>query len=59
MRVVFHPEFPKEIEAVGMQYGEISERLAARFRSEIDDSIAQIKSHPSSAGHFLNTGSKS
>jgi hypothetical protein len=58
MRVVFHPDFPREIKTFESQYREVSERLASRFRAEIDEGIAQIKRQPSSAGHFLNTGSK-
>jgi len=58
MRVVFHPDFPKDIKASESQYREVSERLALRFRAEIDEAIAQIKARPSAAGHFLNTGSK-
>jgi len=58
MRVVFHPDFPKEIKGFEFQYREVSERLASRFRAEIDHGIEEIRRHPSSAGHFLNTGSK-
>jgi len=58
MRVVFHPDFPKDIKASESQYREVSERLALRFRAEIDEAIAQIKARPSAVGHFLNTGSK-
>jgi len=58
MRVVFHPDFPKEIKAFESQYREVSERLASRFRAEIDEAIGQIKTQPNSAGHFLNAGSK-
>jgi hypothetical protein len=58
MRAVFHPEFPKEIKAFESQYGEVSERLRLRFRAEVNQAIIQIKEQPSSAGHFLNTGSK-
>ena len=58
MRVVFHPDFPKEIKGFEFQYREISERLGLRFRGEVDGAIEHIKTQPSSAGHFLNTGSK-
>jgi hypothetical protein len=58
MRVVYHPEFPKDIKRFEAQYREISERLASRFRSEVNDAIERIKTSPTSAGHFLNTGSK-
>jgi hypothetical protein len=58
MRVVFHPEFPKEIKAFELQYREVSERLGLRFRREVDEAIAKIKDQPGAAGHFVNTGSK-
>jgi hypothetical protein len=58
MRVVYHPDFPKEIKGFETQYRGISDRLAIRFRSEVDDAIERIKTAPSSAGHFLNTGSQ-
>jgi len=58
MRVSFHPEFPKDIKRFETQYGEVSPRLALRFRQEIDKAIEQIKAAPSSAGHFVNTGSR-
>jgi hypothetical protein len=57
MKVVFHPEFPRDQRKFQAGYAEISEGLAARFRSEIDDAIAAIKASPSGAGHFVHTGS--
>jgi hypothetical protein len=58
MTVSYHPEFPQDIKKYEAQYGEISAALGLRFRAEVDKAIEQIKSSPSSAGHFLNTGSK-
>ena len=58
MRVVYHPDFPKEIKAFEAQYREVSERLKLRFRVEVDEAIERIKAQPASAGHFLNTGSQ-
>ncbi len=58
MRVSYHPDFPREIKRFQAQYKEISERLAQRFRVEVENAIERIKASPSSAGHFLNTGSK-
>jgi hypothetical protein len=58
MRVVYHPDFPKEIKEFEGQYRKTSERLGSRFRLEIEEGIEKIKSQPSGAGHFLNTGSK-
>ncbi|HEY3754977.1 MAG TPA: hypothetical protein VGL42_02395 [Opitutaceae bacterium] len=39
------------------QYAEISAGLKVRFRLEVDESIEAVKSGPSAAGHFVNTGS--
>jgi hypothetical protein len=58
MRIVYHPDFPREIKAAETQYREVSERLRARFRAEVDDAIKHVKVAPNSAGHFLNTGSQ-
>lgn len=58
MKVVYHPDFPKDIKRFAAQYSGISKRLEARFRDEVDVSIEKIKASPGSAGHFLNTGSK-
>jgi hypothetical protein len=57
MRVVFHPEFARDVKRFRNQYAQISEGLAARFRQEIDDAMHAIKLSPSSAGHFLQTES--
>jgi hypothetical protein len=54
MRVVFHPEFPRDIRKFEECYTPISENLAARFRQEIDDAVAAIQASPRSAGHLLN-----
>ena len=58
MRVVYHPDFPKEIKEFEGQYRTISERLRSRFRLEIEEGIERFKFQPSAAGHFLNTDSK-
>src|SRR5438105_1981604 len=58
MRVFYHPDFPKDIKRFEAQYSKISEKLALRFRSDVDRAIDRIKMSPGSAGHFLNTGSK-
>lgn len=57
MKVAFHPEFPTEQRKFEADYAEISDGLASRFRQEIDDAIAAVKSSPTGAGHFVNTGS--
>jgi hypothetical protein len=58
MRVVYHPDFPREIKGFEAQYREVSERLGLRFHAEVDEAIERIKTQPASAGHFLNTGSQ-
>jgi hypothetical protein len=57
MRVLFHPDFPKDVRKFESDYALVSQGLAARFRSEIDEAIESIKLSPNSAGHFLNLGS--
>jgi hypothetical protein len=55
MRVVFHPEFSPDIRRLEAQYSQVSDGLAARFRSEVLQAIAAIKASPTAAGHFLTT----
>ena len=50
MKVVFHPEFPRDQRKFEANYGEISPALAGRFRDEIDGAIVAIKAAPSSDG---------
>ncbi|RXK55982.1 hypothetical protein ESB00_08925 [Oleiharenicola lentus] len=57
MTVVYHPDFAADVRRFASQYGTISVRLDHRFRLEVDEAIAVIKDNPTSAGHFLNTGS--
>jgi hypothetical protein len=54
MRVVYHPEFPRDIRKFEARYSPISENLAVRFREEVDDAIVAIQTSPRSAGHLLN-----
>ena len=58
MRVLYHPDFPKDIRKFEAEYRRISEGLAPRFRQEIDVSLDAIKASPEGAGHFLHTGSQ-
>ena len=58
MRVLFHPAFPEDVRRFAAGYEQVSPGLAARFRNEIDAAIEVIKRSPTSAGHFLNLGSK-
>jgi hypothetical protein len=57
MRVIFHPEFPKDIRKFENDYDQISTGLASRFCGEIDSPVDAIMVSPASAGHFLNLGS--
>jgi hypothetical protein len=57
MRILFHPEFPKDIRRFEAEYALISDGLALRFRRELDQAIDAVKSSPAGAGHFLNLGS--
>jgi len=57
MKVVFHPEFPRDQRKFEDNYAEISPALAGLFREGIDGVIVAIKAAPSGAGHFLHTGS--
>jgi hypothetical protein len=58
MKVRFHPEFPNDQRTFQAGYAEISAGLAARFQSETDAAIEAVKSAPSAAGHFVDTGSE-
>jgi hypothetical protein len=58
MRVLFHPNFPLDLRHYADGYRQISAGLAARFHTEIDEAINAVKSAPTSAGHYLNLGSK-
>ena len=58
MRVLYHPGFPHDIKNFEAQYRDISQRLAVRFRAEVDKAIEKIIAAPESAGHFVNTGSQ-
>jgi len=56
MKVLYHPDFPKDILRFAEQYGAISPNLEGRFRSEVDDALFRVKSAPTAAGHFLGRG---
>ena len=58
MRVLCHPELPKDIRRCERDYQEISVGLGARFRDDVDDALEAIKSSPEASAHFLQTGSK-
>ena len=57
MRLLFHPDFPKDVVRFANQYRSISTKLELRFRAEVAAALDRIKASPSGAGHFLNTSS--
>jgi hypothetical protein len=57
VRILYHPEFPKDIRRLKGQYKQISRALGLRFQKEIEEAISRIKAQPERAGQFLNTGS--
>lgn len=58
MRVLFHPEFPKDVRKFAADYRNISEGLATRFRLEVDRAVEAIRKSPEGAGHYLQTGTQ-
>jgi len=42
MKVIYHPDFPSDIRKFEMDYRQISEGLAARFRQEIESALDAI-----------------
>lgn len=43
MRVLFHPEFPKEVRRFEAEYAEVSNGLGRRFRKAVGEAIEAIK----------------
>ena len=58
MRVLFHPEFPRDVQRFQADYSQISQTLGARFRAEVDQAVEAIRAAPTAAGHRFNIGSK-
>jgi hypothetical protein len=58
MRVLYHPDFPKDIRKFEAEYGRVSPGLAARFREAVDGALDAIKAKPEAAGHFVQIGSR-
>jgi hypothetical protein len=58
MRVLFHPDFPKDIRKFEEEYRKVSEGLALRFRSEAKEAIEAVRKAPEGAGHYLKAGSE-
>jgi len=42
VKVIYHPDFPKDIKRFEVQYREVSEPLASRFRGTVEDAIGRI-----------------
>ena len=57
MKVLYHPDFPKDIRKFEAEYERVSTGLAARFRQEVDAALDAIKAAPQAAGHFVQIGS--
>jgi hypothetical protein len=57
VRIKFHPKLADDVRRFSEQYRSISPGLEHRFRQEILAAIEKIKTGPTSAGHYLNTGS--
>ena len=57
MRVVFHPGFADDVRKFEAGYVEIPIGLSRRFRDEVNNAVAAIKTAPERTGHFLNLGS--
>jgi len=57
MRVLYHPEFSKDIQRFEMDCRAVSDGLAARFRDQVQTALEAVKGSPQGAGHFLQTGS--
>jgi|SRR5437867_5201762 len=58
MRVLFHPDFLKDIRKFEADYRNISEGLASRFHVEVNQAIDAICKSPEGAGHYLQTGTE-
>ncbi len=57
MKVIFHPEFPRDQREFQADYNAISLGLGDRFKQEIAEAIEAIKSSPTAAGHFVSGSS--
>lgn len=57
MTVLYHPEFARDIQRFAIKYAEISPKLEVRFRRDVDLALSAVKTNPTNAGHFINTGS--
>jgi hypothetical protein len=52
MKVVYHPEFSKDIRRFADEYGKAYPALGERFKHEAFDAVAAIKAGPNHAGHL-------
>ena len=46
MRVIFHPEFSTDIRRIEVEYSQVSEDWARRFRNEVFEVLDAIKFAP-------------
>lgn len=56
MRILYHPDFPKDIRKFAAGYKAISDGLAERFRKEITDALEAIKARPRAPATFCKRG---
>ena len=57
MRILYHPGLARDIQQFAGKYAEISPRLSERFRQDIDGALLAVKTNPTGAGLYINTGS--
>ena len=53
MRVLYHPDFPKDVLRYAAQYEGISPRLGARFRVAVDEALARNQGGSDGCGTFF------
>ena len=57
MTVVYHPKFVLDIQRFATKYAGISPALEMKFHRAVKVALTMVKANPTSAGHFINTGS--
>jgi hypothetical protein len=57
MTILYHPGFAGDIQRFASKYAEISPKVGERFRQDIDGALLAVKTNPTGAGHYINTGS--
>jgi hypothetical protein len=57
MTVLYHPEFARDIQQFAASDEDLSPKLGLKFRHDVNTALAAVQINPTSAGHFINTGS--